>query len=391
MHVNKLLLQDSVLLSQPLLIEQFGRAGAQFLNQLHYWIQHRSDVGKMDHGIRWIYNSANKWAEQLRIGPRQIQRIVKKLNALGIIQVQKLCENKYNRTNHYTIDYDSLQKHLEDKNHLKPAENPITTFCRNASRQDVAMYIQKLHNKDINKSEALPIKQVGQGETESKRVELVKRVKNIISKNEEKKADSSDQAYLNEISTKTRLTGKTSTAQDMLAIWNETLSEKAKASMSKDLAPLLVSAYSKKFEQNLDQWKRYCELIKSSTYLMGEQFQLSIFWGLKFSTIDRVRAGELGVKLNYIDSRDGYGSSNKSIVNESKVQEMIEALDESIEAKTTRLKIAQAVGAAAYHSWFHQAAFVSRDGEIQLVAPNPFVEQHWESQFSWVNKGNASC
>jgi hypothetical protein len=253
------------------------------------------------------------------------------------------------------------------------------------------MYIQKLHNKDINKSEALPIKQVGQGETESKRVELVKRVKNIISKNEEKKADSSDQAYLNEISTKTRLTGKTSTAQDMLAIWNETLSEKAKASMSKDLAPLLVSAYSKKFEQNLDQWKRYCELIKSSTYLMGEQFQLSIFWGLKFSTIDRVRAGELGVKLNYIDSRDGYGSSNKSIVNESKVQEMIEALDESIEAKTTRLKIAQAVGAAAYHSWFHQAAFVSRDGEIQLVAPNPFVEQHWESQFSWVNKGNASC
>ena len=392
MQTYKLLEQDSVLLSQPLLIEEFGRAGAQFLSQLHYWLEKKDSLGCKHQGSHWIYNSAESWAQQIQLSVTQVKRIIKKLRDTGVIQVLKLSAHKSNRTNYYAINYEMLNASISAQKNPETRGFVHSVIMTPSPCHNGTIYIEtKTTNKDINKSEDLEIEQVGQGEIKRKLVEPVKRVKNIIPKNEEKKADSSDQAYLNEISTKTRLTGKTSTAQDMLAIWNETLSEKAKASMSKDLAPLLVSAYSKKFEQNLDQWKRYCELIKSSTYLMGEQFQLSIFWGLKFSTIDRVRAGELGVKLNHIDSRDGYGSSNKSIVNESKVQEMIEALDESIEAKTTRLKIAQAVGAAAYHSWFHQAAFVSRDGEIQLVAPSPFVEQHWESQFSWVNKGNASC
>ena len=154
--------------------------------------------------------------------------------------------------------------------------------------------------------------------------------------------------------------------------------------MSKDLAPLLVSAFHKKFEQSLNLWKSYCELIKTSPYLMGEQFQLSIFWGLKFSAIDRIRAGEFGVKPTI--TKNSIGQGVISTVTENQVEQMIKALNEPLKAKATRLQIAQAVGAAAYHSWFHQADFVTKDGEIQLVAPNSFVEQVWETQFSWVKK-----
>ena len=179
-----------------------------------------------------------------------------------------------------------------------------------------------------------------------------------------------------------QLKKKTTTTQDMLEIWNTTLGEKAQASMSKDLAPLLVSAFHKKFEQNLDQWKSYCDLIKTSPYLMGEHFLLSIFWGLKFSAIDRLRAGELGVKPNAINHSIGQGGT--PAVTENQVEQMIEKLPESTEAKTTRLQIAHAIGAAAYHSWFHQATFVTREEGLQLVAPNTFVERYWETNYAWV-------
>jgi hypothetical protein len=156
--------------------------------------------------------------------------------------------------------------------------------------------------------------------------------------------------------------------------------------MSKELAPLLVSAYSKKFTQNLEQWQRYCEQIKSSPYLMGEQFQLSIFWGLKFGTIDRIRTRELGVKLGTTNCGEGQGGNNHLLIDDTQVQQMIETLDESQQAKALRLQIAQAIGAAAYHSWFHQATLVTRNGEIQMVAPNRFVEDWWDTHYAWVNK-----
>ena len=183
-----------------------------------------------------------------------------------------------------------------------------------------------------------------------------------------------------------QLKKKTTTSQDMLMIWNTILGEKAQTSMSKELAPLLVSAFHKKFEQSLDQWKSYCELIKTSPYLMGEHFQLSIFWGLKFSAIDRIRAGELGVKPTLTNNSIGQGVI--STVTENQVEQMIEELPESTEAKTTRFQIARAIGAAAYHSWFHQATFVKRGDELQMVAPNSFVESYWETHYSWakINK-----
>ena len=385
MQTYKLLEQDSVLLSQPLLIEHFGRAGAQFLSQLHYWLEKQESLGSIHQGIRWIYNSAKDWASQISISKRQMERVISKLQDLEVIHVKQLAKNKFDRTSYYTINYEALNQYLGDLCGLKPAENSTPTFCRYRDRKNDGMYIHKLPNKDINKSEYLPTEQVGQGETKRKQVEPVNQVKNIIPKNQERKLVQSDKTSITDNSNHVRSRGKTSTGQDMLTIWNETLGDKAKALMSKDLAPLLVSSYSKKFEQNLEQWKTYCELIKSSQYLTSEQFQLSIFWSLKFSTIDRIRAGELGVKSAVPNHEKGQGDSQS--VNEIQVQEMIQNLKESEQAKALRLKIAQAIGAGAYHSWFHQAKFEKTNtGEILLIAPNSFVEQYWETHYSWAVK-----
>ena len=387
MQTYKLLEQDSVLLSQPLLIEHFGRAGAQFLSQLHYWLEKKETLGCKYQDSHWIYNSAESWAKQLHLSVRQIRRLISKFVESGVLRVEKLNPYKSIRTNYYSIDYDKLNASVSPKNNLETRSFVHGDILSPSSCHNGTIYIEtKTTNKDINKSEATPIERIGQGRTKNKQVDLVNM---MIPKDMEKKEETavglvSPQTSLVTENLKTeaiQLKKKTTTSQDMLMIWNTILGEKAQTSMSKELAPLLVSAFYKKFEQSLDQWKSYCELIKTSPYLMGEHFQLSIFWGLKFSAIDRIRAGEFGVKPTLTNNSIGQGVI--STVTENQVEQMIEELPESTEAKTTRLQIARTIGAAAYHSWFHQATFVKRGDELQMVAPNSFVESYWETHYSW--------
>ena len=387
MQTYKLLKRDSVLLSQPLLIEHFGRAGAQFLSQLHYWLEKKETLGCKYQDSHWIYNSAESWAKQLHLSVRQIRRLISKFVESGVLRVEKLNPYKSIRTNYYSIDYDKLNASVSPKNNLETRIFVHGDILSPSSCHNGTIYIEtKTTNKDINKSDATPIEQVGQGGTKIKQVDLVNM---MIPKDMEKKEETvvgliTPQTSLvteNSNTEAIQLKKKTTTSQDMLMIWNTILGEKAQTSMSKELAPLLVSAFHKKFEQSLDQWKSYCELIKTSPYLMGEHFHLSIFWGLKFSAIDRIRAGELGVKPTLTNNSIGQGVI--SAVTENQVEQMIEELPESTEAKTTRLQIARAIGAAAYHSWFHQATFVKRGDELQMVAPNSFVESYWETHYSW--------
>jgi hypothetical protein len=392
MQTYKLLEQDSVLLSQPLLIEHFGRAGAQFFSQLHYWLEKRETLGCKYQDSHWIYNSAESWAKQLHLSVRQIRRLISKFVESGVLRVEKLNPYKSIRTNYYSIDYDKLNASVSPKKNLETRSFVHGDILSPSSCHNGTIYIEtKTTNKDINKSEATTIERVGQDRTKIKQVDLVNM---MIPKDMEKKEETvvgliTPQTSLvteNSNTEAIQLKKKTTTSQDMLMIWNTILGEKAQTSMSKKLAPLLVSAFHKKFEQSLDQWKSYCELIKTSPYLMGEHFHLSIFWGLKFSAIDRIRAGELGVKPTLTNNSIGQGVI--SAVTENQVEQMIEELPESTEAKTTRLQIARAIGAAAYHSWFHQATFVKRGDELQMVAPNSFVESYWETHYSWakINK-----
>lgn len=392
MQTYKLLEQDSVLLSQPLLIEHFGRAGAQFFSQLHYWLEKKETLGCKYQDSHWIYNSAESWAKQLHLSVRQIRRLISKFVESGVLRVEKLNPYKSIRTNYYSIDYDKLNASVSPKKNLETRSFVHGDILSPSSCHNGTIYIEtKTTNKDINKSEATTIERVGQDRTKIKQVDLV----NImIPKDMEKKEETVVGLVTPQTSLVTenlntepiQLKKKTTTSQDMLMIWNTILGEKAQTSMSKKLAPLLVSAFHKKFEQSLDQWKSYCELIKTSPYLMGEHFQLSIFWGLKFSAIDRIRAGELGVKPTLTNYSIGQGVI--STVTENQVEQMIEELPETTEAKTTRLQIAHVIGAAAYHSWFHQATFVKRGDELQMVAPNSFVERYWETHYSWakINK-----
>jgi hypothetical protein len=394
MQTFKLLSNDSVLLSQPVLIEHFGRTGAQLLSQLHYWLSKKQDLGSMHNGVRWIYNSAKSWAAQICISERQIERVLSRLQTIGVIQTKQLSRNKFDRTNHFTINYAVLEEYI-GSDPMEAAGNPIPTKCRPRNRKNDAMYIQKLSNKEFNKSDKFSknLEVVGQGANQESKIkkpisEQVKQVKDLNLKNE-KRLDAFQETPTtclaiekNKADETNLLLPKTATAQDMLKVWNDKFAGKAESKLNKELAPLLVSAFKNKFEYNLKNWQHYCDQLKSSEYLMGEAFKLTLGWALKFGTIDRIGAGELGVKVSSRDISTGQGS----VIDETQIFQIIEVLEESDQAKELRHKIAKAIGCAAYYSWFHQAKFCEEVGNIRMIAPNSFVEQYWETNFDWIVK-----
>jgi hypothetical protein len=89
--------------------------------------------------------------------------------------------------------------------------------------------------------------------------------------------------------------------QDMLKIRSEEFPT-SKIELTKNLAGFSVAAFKMKFGSCLKAWRKYPEILKTSTFIMSEKFKLSIRWVIKFLTIDRIRAGELGVHEEKIET-----------------------------------------------------------------------------------------
>lgn len=412
MQTFKLLPHDTVMLLQPVLVKNFGKSGALLLSQLHYWLTKKDSLGCDHQGNRWIYNTAEEWAAQLQLSARYIRHLFAELTKLGIVKVKKLHKIKSVRTNYYSIDYDRLNDFIGTANaensdsHAEKITAPLGT--NNLMYND-----KKTTIKDFNKSEAFlknpdVVEQVNSNlanPQQTSEKSQVKQVKNLKLKSEKileakilaavnatevlqisasPPTPNNLEASINEaVVLPGELAVKTSTVQEMLKVWNDSFAGKAETKLSKDLAAMLVAAFKSKFANNITNWQNYCEQLRSSSYLMEDAFKLTIGWALKFRTIDRIWAGELGVKFK--KTEDGV-KDNSVQFDDTQIKQMIEALPESNISKGLRHKVAQAVGYAVYFSWFHQAKFCEAGGKIRLVAPNAFVAQYWETHFDWLMK-----
>jgi hypothetical protein len=162
---------------------------------------------------------------------------------------------------------------------------------------------------------------------------------------------------------------KTTVAQDMLAIWNRVF-EKKQASISKQLAPLLVAAYKHKFGADMQKWKHYCLNLASSPYLTGEKFNLSLLWALKYTTIDRVNNHEFGVK-----------EMITSTYSKADALTHIENVKEPEICKEVRGKLLTAYGEKVYKDWFEELHFELIGNEICFKAKNNFINDYVKSKF----------
>jgi hypothetical protein len=163
-------------------------------------------------------------------------------------------------------------------------------------------------------------------------------------------------------------------AKAMLSIWNKSL-EKSTTRMSKQLAPLLVAAYKSKFNSDIKQWEQYCKMIGSSTYLTGESFNLSLLWALKYTTIDRIKNLEFGVK-------------EIEMASYSKIDAIshIQTLNEPQKCKDIRLKLLALYGEKVYKNWFSRIRLQVVGNKICFKAENNFIHDYIMNNYGQVFK-----
>lgn len=104
---------------------------AIMLQQIQYWLQKSKNEYK---GRKWIYNTISEWHEQFPwLTDRSIKARFDSLRKKGIIITANLNKNSFDHTNWYSIDYDALDKLLNDETQKKKPKNLDITDSEESS------------------------------------------------------------------------------------------------------------------------------------------------------------------------------------------------------------------------------------------------------------------
>ncbi len=98
--------------------------------------------------------------------------------------------------------------------------------------------------------------------------------------------------------------------EEMIKIWKEEIGDLGVGTVTTHLTQRIYGAFKTFFDQSLESWRSYCQMISSSKFLMGEaqnKFfkKVWINWAIKEETIERIRGGEfkLGDRLTNQDKK----------------------------------------------------------------------------------------
>lgn len=158
--MTNFLLDEPPLIVLPSLAKLIGLNEAIFLQQINYWIKkNEREKRNFKEGRYWTYNTFEEWQKDTFPfwSTRTIKRVVTSLKSSGLLlSDNELGDDKWDRTNWYTIDYERL-------NVLSQC---IVTICHNAKGQFVTIdsaimsqsytEITSEKNSDINTSSENP-------------------------------------------------------------------------------------------------------------------------------------------------------------------------------------------------------------------------------------------
>lgn len=119
-----------------------------------------------------------------------------------------------------------------------------------------------------------------------------------IREEEIKKADLGEQPVLD-------------TSTDMVKVWTETTGREKEKYQTKETVVNLERVFEAKFNSSIQEWEKYCRLITSSKWLMGEivsqktgkGFNINLAWASKEENIDKIMGGEytMGDRSNAVN------------------------------------------------------------------------------------------
>lgn len=337
----------------------------KFLKQLAYWSLNSKGYGLKKDGKTWIYNTHQQWAEQIGYGITTVRESITSLEQLGFISSDFLNPNKRRRVKYYSINFEVIDDY----------------FAQIARKKES----QKMQKENVIETAYVSTVSESSEQQLNRQMERQMYTYNKIQDNKSNKSINS-KIFEEKIEDRTEIIDenpKPTVVQDMIRIWNQEFSNQKIISgsteqegvihLTKQLARFLVASFKLKFENCLEKWKRYLRLIKTSAYIMGEKFKLSIQWVIKFLTIDRIRAGELGVDESKIPV------DTDEI--EKKAQAHVEAVDESETCKQYRREIIRKLSPAVYLSWFTKVDLIEESTKLTIKAANDFTRDYIKANF----------
>lgn len=98
---------------------------------------------------------------------------------------------------------------------------------------------------------------------------------------------------------------------EMVKVWTETTGREREKYQTKETMVNLERVFETKFNSSIQEWEKYCRLITSSKWLMGEivsqktgkGFNINLSWASKEENIDKIRGGEytMGDRSNAVN------------------------------------------------------------------------------------------
>lgn len=124
--------------------------------------------------------------------------------------------------------------------------------------------------------------------------------------------------------------------EEMIKIWKEEIGELGIPEVSSRLLQRLQKVFQEVFDQSIESWKKYCEMISSSKFLMGEAqnkfFKKAwITWAINPENIERIKGGNFRLGDRKTNHDKKMEAINREIIN-------LEYKKNQIESKISNIK-----------------------------------------------------
>jgi hypothetical protein len=361
----------------PSLAVKVGVNEALVLQQLHYWLSSGIN-NKRINNRGWIYNTHENWLKQFPFFSKStLKRSISHLVDLGIVIVDNFNKDKFDKTNWYSIDYEKLslleqdQKKFDSdfskKKLLSRSEEKLKKTSEPYKKIDEVKMNSWIRSKRYGrKVQNDPILY-----KEKKTTNLKNTLSLSLSDNDYNKKTKD---FHEEIKIEKFIINKEKISQ-IISVWSEIVGEGKKVVIREAKEQWVLEQIKRNFDEDIEKWKKYCQIITKSKFLMGEvnEFKASLLWSLKDEIVNKILCGKYGV---------GDRKQKRKEFDKMTIMNSIENILEPDSMKKLRVGLLEKHGAPIYNSWFQKMYFSSfSEGVLILETDNKFIALYIETQY----------
>lgn len=342
--MTKLLINEHPLIVLPTLAVKVGLNEAIILQQVHYWLDSRTNKNIKD-GKHWVYNTYGQWQEQFPfLSEATIRRSISNLEKVGLLISKNYNSNSFSKTKWYTINYEKLAE-------LEASTEAKSSICSERANRSAQ------NEQTIRASRADDVIKMSSSIKETKTT--TETTTNISLE--------TDENFLRE--------------RELMKIWNKIVGEgKKEINPTVNRLKLLSKRFEDFFNSNIVEWTDFCKKISSSKFLMGEvtSFKASFDWALEQKSIVKILDGDYRIGDRLVVEESGI----ESITEENLILE-IKRTDCPEFWKQIKESLLISEGRDTYISWFRKLEFLSyNEGILELKTSTKFIASQLDQQFT---------